>query len=152
MVATRIENHTKTPNFRRFFACYFAHTVGMDLLDKAKKLQEKYVEIRRKLHRNAETGFDLPNTKRIVWDILLKLGYSPKEIGNGGVIAVLGGEKTEKAILLRLRLQIITAITRPPVKQKRKFPFGLVGLIKSTPKSFALISTPNKTELQAVEK
>lgn len=73
----------------------------MDLLDKAKNLQEKYVEIRRKLHRNAETGFDLPNTKRIVWDTLLKLGYSPKEIGNGGVIAVLDGEKTGEAILLR---------------------------------------------------
>ncbi len=71
-----------------------------NILKEAKRLEEKYVEVRRKLHQNAEVGFDLPRTKALVVDTLTALGYAPK-VCAGGIIATLGEEKKGKAILLR---------------------------------------------------
>lgn len=59
------------------------------------------MEIRRELHANAETGFDLPKTREIVIDSLTALGYTPKMVGKGAVIATLGEKNKGKAILLR---------------------------------------------------
>ncbi len=81
------------------------------MLQEGKQLQEKYTEIRRKLHQNAETGFDLPITRRIIVDTLISLGYAPKEVC-GGVIATLGEKKKGKAVLLRADIDGL------PVKEK----------------------------------
>ncbi len=70
-------------------------------IERAKALQEKYVEIRRKLHANAETGFDLPKTREIVIDTLTALGYAPETVGKGAIIATLGEKNKGNAILLR---------------------------------------------------
>ncbi len=72
-----------------------------EILKVAKSLQEKYVALRRKLHENAEVGFDLPKTKRIVCETLTALGYTPKEVTGGGIVATLGEKKKGKALLLR---------------------------------------------------
>ncbi|MBQ7924198.1 MAG: amidohydrolase [Clostridia bacterium] len=72
-----------------------------ELLKEAEKLQDKYVKIRRTLHANAETGFDLPNTKGIVIETLTAMGYAPKIVGKGAVVATLGERKKGKAVLLR---------------------------------------------------
>lgn len=71
------------------------------LIEQAKCLQDKYVEIRRTLHVNAETGFDLPKTRKIVIDTLEGLGFAPKTLGKGAIVATLGEEKGGKSRLLR---------------------------------------------------
>ena len=57
------------------------------------------IEHRRAIHSFAETGFDLPKTRRYVKDRLESLGLEMKEIG-GGIVASLGTE-SGKTILLR---------------------------------------------------
>ena len=73
----------------------------MNIIEEAKSLQPTLVEIRRKLHQNAEVGFDLPNTRKIVWETLEEYGYAPRRVGKGSIIATLGGGKKGDCILLR---------------------------------------------------
>jgi hippurate hydrolase len=72
------------------------------LLDEAKALQDKTVELRRKLHRHPEQGLDLPRTQAAIQEALAGL---PLEITLGksttSVTAVLRGGKPGPAILLR---------------------------------------------------
>ena len=64
------------------------------LVTAAKELQKELVKIRRWLHSHAETGFDLPLTKKFVESRLKEFGYSPKPCGRSGIIATVGkGEK-----------------------------------------------------------
>ena len=64
-------------------------------------LQPELREIRRELHRYPEVGFELPRTKAFVWQKLEEMGYTPKELGKAGIIALAGGKKPGKTILLR---------------------------------------------------
>ncbi|MBE7085061.1 MAG: amidohydrolase [Clostridiales bacterium] len=73
----------------------------MNIIEQAKALQTTLVKIRRKLHANAETGFDLPQTQKIVWETLEAYGYAPNRVGKGSIIATLGEEKKGDCILLR---------------------------------------------------
>jgi hippurate hydrolase len=72
------------------------------LLDEAKALQDKTVELRRKLHRHPEQGLDLPRTQAAIQEALAGL---PLETTLGksttSVTAVLRGGKPGPAILLR---------------------------------------------------
>jgi hippurate hydrolase len=72
------------------------------LLDEAKALQEKTVELRRTLHRHPEQGLDLPRTQAAIQEALAGL---PLEIALGksttSLTAVLRGGKPGPAILLR---------------------------------------------------
>ena len=74
---------------------------GKTILKEAELLQSELVEIRRDLHRHPEVGFDLPYTKSFVTRKLKEMGYEPQELGKAGIIAVAGGKKTGKTILLR---------------------------------------------------
>ena len=74
---------------------------GKIILKEAKKLQDELVAIRRDLHRCPEIGFDLPYTKAFVIKKLKEMGYNPKELGKAGVVAIAGGKKAGKTILLR---------------------------------------------------
>ena len=47
-------------------------------------------EDRRYLHKNAEVGFDLPDTTAYVVKRLEDLGYTPKKCGKGGIVAEIG--------------------------------------------------------------
>lgn len=71
------------------------------ILAEASGLQAELTEIRRKLHRHPEVGFDLPFTKALVKEKLTELGYTPAEVGKAGLIALCGGKKSGKTILLR---------------------------------------------------
>ena len=46
-------------------------------------------------------GFDLTQTKALVKKALTEMGYEPKDCGKAGVIALAGGKKPGKTILLR---------------------------------------------------
>ncbi len=75
------------------------------ILKEAKNLQNKMVECRRFLHKNAEVGFDLEKTCAFISEKLREMGYKPKKCGRSGVVAEVGKtrEKSakEEAFLIR---------------------------------------------------
>ena len=71
------------------------------LLEAAKALEPQLQEWRRTLHRHPEVGFDLPQTKALVQKALTEMGYAPQDCGKCGVLALAGGKKPGKVILLR---------------------------------------------------
>ena len=72
-----------------------------ELLGRAQTLEPQLVEWRRTLHRHPEVGFDLTQTKALVKKALPEMGYEPKDCGKAGGIALAGGKKPGKTILLR---------------------------------------------------
>ncbi len=71
------------------------------LLADAQALQPTLAELRRTIHRHPETGFDLPVTKALVMQQLTEMGYTPQEMGRCGVVALVGGKKPGRTMLLR---------------------------------------------------
>lgn len=72
-----------------------------ELLKEAAGLQTELRDIRRELHRHPEVGFDLRFTKAFVKAKLEEIGYKPIETGKAGLIALCGGKKPGRTILLR---------------------------------------------------
>ncbi len=84
------------------------------LLQEAEVMQPEILADRRALHRNPETGAELPETAAYVKRRLEALGYAPRMLA-GGVTAEITGEKTGRCILLRadmdaLRIREETAL------------------------------------------
>ena len=71
-----------------------------ELLKEARALEPQLQQWRRTLHRHPEVGFDLPHTKELVKKALTEMGYEPKDCGKAGVIALAGGKKPGKTILV----------------------------------------------------
>ena len=71
------------------------------LLEAAKQLEPQLQEWRRTLHRHPEVGFDLPQTKALVQKALTEMGYAPQDCGRCGVLALAGGKRPGRTILLR---------------------------------------------------
>lgn len=71
----------------------------MDFYKRALELKNETIENRRYIHKNAETGLDIPKTKAFVMEKLKEYGLEPKDCGYG-VTAVLG-KKEGKVLLLR---------------------------------------------------
>ena len=72
-----------------------------ELLKEARALEPQLQQWRRTIHRHPEVGFDLPHTKELVKKALTEMGYEPKDCGKAGIIALAGGKKPGKTILLR---------------------------------------------------
>ena len=72
-----------------------------ELLNEAKTLEPQLQTWRRTLHRHPEVGFDLPQTKALVKQALTAMGYAPQDCGKAGVLALVGGKKPGKTLLLR---------------------------------------------------
>ena len=70
----------------------------MNYYERALELKDETIANRRHIHKNAETGLDLPKTKAYVMEKLTEYGLEPKDCGNG-VTATLG--KGGKVLLLR---------------------------------------------------
>ena len=70
------------------------------ILKEAFLLQAELVAIRRDLHQHPEVGFDLPYTKAFVKQKLEEFRYKPQELGKAGIVALVGGKKPGKTILL----------------------------------------------------
>ena len=71
------------------------------ILSQAAALQSWMEEVRRDLHMHPETGFDLNYTLDKVRSELTAMGYEPKDCGRAGIVALAGGKKPGKTILLR---------------------------------------------------
>ena len=72
-----------------------------EILKEASNIQPEIQEIRRELHKHPEVGFDLIFTKAFVKKKLEEFGYTPIEMGRAGLVAVCGGKRIGKTILLR---------------------------------------------------
>ena len=70
----------------------------MNYYERALELKDETIANRRHIHKNAETGLDLPKTKAYVMEKLTEYGLEPKDCGYG-VTATLG--KRGKVLLLR---------------------------------------------------
>lgn len=70
----------------------------MNYYERALELKDETIANRRHIHKNAETGLDLPKTKAYVMKKLTEYGLEPKDCGYG-VTATLG--KGGKVLLLR---------------------------------------------------
>ena len=70
----------------------------MNYYERAVELKDETIANRRHIHKNAETGLDLPKTKAYVMKKLTEYGLEPKDCGYG-VTATLG--KGGKVLLLR---------------------------------------------------
>lgn len=75
-------------------------------------------DIRRELHSNAETGFDLRCTKQIVKRELSSMGCSVKECGRGCIYTVISGKKEGKCVLLRADMDAL------PITEKTDLDFA----------------------------
>jgi hippurate hydrolase len=91
-----------------------------NLIDEAKGLQDLLVSYRRFLHENAEIGLDLPITTQYVIEKLTEMGYEPKEICKSGVLAIAGGKKPGKTILLRADMDALPIIEETGLPYKSK--------------------------------
>ena len=87
-----------------------------NLLEQANALKDELIRHRRYIHKNAETGFDTPKTKKYITECLEKMGYEPKECGKAGIKAEVG--KGEKAILLRADTDAL------PIKEETSLPYA----------------------------
>ena len=70
----------------------------MNYYERSLELKDETIANRRHIHKNAETGLDLPKTKAYVMEKLTEYGLEPKDCGYG-VTATLG--KGGKVLLLR---------------------------------------------------
>ena len=83
-------------------------------------LQAELVAIRRDLHQHPEVGFDLPYTKAFVKQKLEEFGYEPQELGKAGIVALVGGKKPGKTILLRADMDALPLHEEADVEYRSK--------------------------------
>ena len=71
---------------------------------------------RRYLHAHAETGFDLQETYRYVWERLTEMGLTPQTCGRCGIVADVG--TGERYVLLRADMDAL------PIREEADVPFA----------------------------
>jgi hippurate hydrolase len=91
-----------------------------NLLTEAKALQDIIVKDRRYIHQNAELGMDLPVTSAYVIKRMKEMGYEPQVIAGSGVVALAGGKKPGKTILLRADMDALPIVEENDLEYKSK--------------------------------
>jgi len=71
------------------------------IMEEARQLEEELVSYRRYIHQHPEIGMEVDKTAAFVKEELIKMGYEPKEIIKNGIVAIAGGKKPGKTVLLR---------------------------------------------------
>jgi len=87
-----------------------------NLMAGAEALAETLREDRRRLHACAETGFELPETFRYVWERLTEIGLRPKKCGRCGIVAEIGAG--ERVVLLRADMDALA------IREEADVPFA----------------------------
>lgn len=87
-----------------------------DLLARAKELEDYGIEVRRRIHKNPEIGFDLPETGKLVRKELESFGYAPVQCGIAGITASAG--RPGKTFLLRADMDAL------PMREETGLPFA----------------------------
>ena len=81
---------------------------GTEMLQEALKDYDKLIEDRRYLHKHPGIGFDLNETMAYVKQELKAMGYAPKECGKQGIVALAGGKKPGKVMLIRADMDALS--------------------------------------------
>ena len=101
--------------------------VAQDLLQEAKQLQPELLQCRRTIHRHPETGFDLQETKALVKRHLTEMGYTPQECGKCGLVALAGGKKKGRTILIRADMDALPIEEAAEVEYRSETPGRMHG-------------------------
>ena len=101
--------------------------VAQDLLQEAKQLQPELLQCRRTIHRHPETGFDLQETKALVKRKLTEMGYTPQECGKCGLVALAGGKKKGRTILIRADMDALPIEEEAEVEYRSETPGRMHG-------------------------
>ena len=88
----------------------------IDYRKEADQIKDEIISNRRTIHRFAEIGFDLAQTKAFVKETLASYGIEPKDCGKSGVTAVIG--EGDKCILLRADMDAL------PMKEESGLSFA----------------------------
>ncbi len=88
----------------------------MGMYKEALEMKETILENRKFLHQHPELGLDLPVTAKYVEDKLIEMGYTPKRIGDCGIVATIGKEGG-KCFMLRADMDAL------PVEEKADVPY-----------------------------
>ena len=70
-------------------------------LKRAKEIESELIENRRHFHMYPEVRDELPETVKYVREKLEAMGYQPEEICKCGLVAIAGGKKPGKCIIIR---------------------------------------------------
>lgn len=70
-----------------------------EIIKRSKEIENKLVGYRRQIHRNPEIGFNLPETTKLVSNVLHELGADIRPCGKSGIVCSLG--KGKRTVLLR---------------------------------------------------
>ena len=92
--------------------------VSMDYLKRANEIKDEVIANRRYLHQHPELGHALDNTVCFVKEKLIEMGYEPKDCGDHGVVALAGGKKPGKCILIRADMDAL------PMKEESGLEFS----------------------------
>ena len=90
----------------------------MESLKRATEINPEVIANRRYLHQHPELAFDLDNTVRFVKEKLTEMGYAPADCGDHGVVALAGGRKPGKCILIRADMDAL------PMKEESGLEFS----------------------------
>ncbi len=72
-----------------------------EFLKRAQELSPELIRNRRHFHQYPEVRDELPETVKYVKERLTEMGYEPQEICKCGVVALCGGKKPGKCIIIR---------------------------------------------------
>ena len=72
-----------------------------EFLKRAKEIESELIENRRHFHMYPEVRDELPETVKYVREKLEAMGYQPQEICKCGLVAIAGGKKPGKCIIIR---------------------------------------------------
>ncbi len=80
----------------------------MNLLEKAKKIEDWIIEIRRDIHMHPEASFEEVRTADLVEKNLRELGIEVQRLGKTGVVGLIKGAKPGKVIGLRADMDALS--------------------------------------------
>lgn len=83
----------------------------MDVINKAKSVEDYIISCRQSLHQIPEVGLDLPQTSSFVAEELLSMGIEIKEkVGVSGIVGLIKGDKEGKTIALRADMDALPIV------------------------------------------
>lgn len=91
-----------------------------EIMREAQGYSNQVKDFRRKIHQNAETGFDLENTVAFVKQELKKLGLNPEDCGKSGISACISGKNKGKVFLLRADMDALPVAEEADVDFKSR--------------------------------
>ncbi len=89
-----------------------------NFVKRAGEILPELIAHRRYFHENAELGTNLPKTVAYVTKELVALGYDPKPCGPCGLVALAGGKKPGKVIIVRGDMDAL------PITEETGLPFA----------------------------